>query len=607
MLVVVVMAGLALGYVSAEATARSPAAKVALKRFSSCGELVRFGKRHALEADATGKKRKQQSAPQGLSAPDGAIGQPGGTQEAPAAGAPEFSTTNVQEAGVDEPDVAKTDGKTLFTFAGGYLYALDARAERPRVIGSLKVGEPQEHELLLRGDRALVVSTDYERERTRLAELDVSDPSSMRITDTVRTPGTYVSARLTGQTARVVLSTPPRAEDFEREAAVRKSKLPDWIPYAAIADRETGERVKRKLVPCRAIQRPAVYSGLGMLTVLTVDMDAGLESVSGLGVYSEGDTVYASTKSLYVATERYDDDADEGGLTTVHRFAASEPGQTDYQASGNVLGSLLGQFSLSEHEGKLRAATTYYGNDDKAHSYVTVLAKHKRKLIRIGRTRRLGVDQDIQGVRFIGEAGYVSTYQADDPLHVLNLSNPRAPRVAGELRVYGSSAYLHPVGDDLLVGVGQDYSPRGEPLGAQLSLFDVSDPRRPARLHKYVLSRDSESEVEYEHRAFLYWPPTGLAVLPFERYGNEAAGERRSSGAFGVTIDRRSGIRHAGNVFHRIGEETVSIRRSLVVGDRLFTISGQGVDARDLRTLSGGRFASFPVPDPRGQDGVDAG
>jgi len=313
MLVVVVMAGLALGYVSAEATARSPAAKVALKRFSSCGELVRFGKRHALEADATGKKRKQQSAPQGLSAPDGAIGQPGGTQEAPAAGAPEFSTTNVQEAGVDEPDVAKTDGKTLFTFAGGYLYALDARAERPRVIGSLKVGEPQEHELLLRGDRALVVSTDYERERTRLAELDVSDPSSMRITDTVRTPGTYVSARLTGQTARVVLSTPPRAEDFEREAAVRKSKLPDWIPYAAIADRETGERVKRKLVPCRAIQRPAVYSGLGMLTVLTVDMDAGLESVSGLGVYSEGDTVYASTKSLYVATERYDDDADEGG------------------------------------------------------------------------------------------------------------------------------------------------------------------------------------------------------------------------------------------------------------------------------------------------------
>ena len=49
--------------------------------------------------------------------------------------------------------------------------------------------------------------------------------------------------------------------------------------------------------------------------------------------------------------------------------------------------------------------------------------------------------------------------------------------MAGELKIRGYSAYLHPLAGDLLLGVGQDATERGAILGTQLSLFDVSDIR----------------------------------------------------------------------------------------------------------------------------------
>ena len=82
-------------------------------------------------------------------------------------------------------------------------------------------------------------------------------------------------------------------------------------------------------------------------------------------------------------------------------------------------------------------------------------------------------------MRFIGTTGYVVTFRQIDPLYTLDLTDPTAPRVVGQLELAGYSAYLHPVGDGLLLGVGQDASPQGRPLGTQLSLFDVSDPAHP--------------------------------------------------------------------------------------------------------------------------------
>src|SRR5205823_11883226 len=88
---------------------------------------------------------------------------------APRAAAPEragttvggtsFSTTNNQEPGIEEPDLVKTDGSTIFAVEQGTLYAVVTGAPAPHVAGSLALGSTgYGAQLLLRGTRLLVIS-----------------------------------------------------------------------------------------------------------------------------------------------------------------------------------------------------------------------------------------------------------------------------------------------------------------------------------------------------------------------------------------------------------------------------------------------------------------
>ena len=145
-------------------------------------------------------------------------------------------------------------------------------------------------------------------------------------------------------------------------------------------------------------------------------------------------------------------------------------------------GVLLSQWSLSEWEGALRVASTeqpvwWGGPRTESETTVTTLGQRGDALVRLGRVGGLGKGERVYAVRFIGDVGYVVTFRQVDPLYTLDLSAPSQPVVRGELKIRGYSAYLHPVGDDLLLGIGQDADDDGRVVGAQASLFDVSDLR----------------------------------------------------------------------------------------------------------------------------------
>ena len=252
-------------------------------------------------------------------------------------------------------------------------------------------------------------------------------------------------------------------------------------------------------------------------------------------------------------------------------------------------GELLSQFALSEDRGVLRAASTK-GFGDEAESLVTTLADRDGRLVRLGAVGGLGRGERIYAVRFLGDTGYVVTFRQVDPLYTLDLADPARPVVRGELKIPGYSAYLHPVGDDLLLGVGQNATGAGEVTGLQLSLFDVSDLARPARLAQVDLgSRYSGSEAEWDHHAFLFWPATGLAVLPID--------SEDFSGAAGFTVSRAGGIAALGQIAHAPGGRDAfapPVRRAVVVGDRLFTISELGAKASTLAGLADAGWVAFP-------------
>jgi hypothetical protein len=657
---------------AAKRTTKKRAVSARLASFDNCAELLRYARESAIAYEYLVPVSYPREATLAPGTPQPALASPApAAQEKDTAGsAPgeaDFSGTNNQEANVDEPDIVKTDGKRIFTLGNGRLQAVTVTEGKPAIKGSLELKQDGDaslgygSELLLHGNRLLVLGTRYgystaaadtKARSSSLAyapysssavilEVDVSDLDAMKVTRTLTVDGRYVSGRATGDTARIVVTSPPQPieiqpsdnqADYEakRRAAIAAAPLSTFRPRVAFT--RGGDTKVEGLMPCSRIRHPRQFSGLDTTTVLTIDLDKGLPEVDTDAVLGAGDTVYASTTGLYVASQRYDERFDTTGrpsfptiTTQIHRFAAGERGSTTYRASGSVRGYLLNQFSLSDYKGVLRVATTEepvsFGDaQTESSSTLTVLDESDGRLVPIGRAGGLGKGERIYAVRFVDDVGYVVTFRQVDPLYTLDLSNPRDPKVLGELKILGYSAYLHPVGEDTILGIGQDASEQGRRLGTQLSLFDVSDLRNPRLLRKATVGGSSSSTVEYDHKAFLWWAPKRLAVLPVSIYDQTATTAQEPSpapapskpapaqpfnGVLGYRVSRASGVDLLGRMSDPKDDNgyTGAINRTLVFGGRLVTISDRGVGVGSLDTFAQTGFAAFPPVPPTAEPG----
>ena len=287
-----------------------------------------------------------------------------------------------------------------------------------------------------------------------------------------------------------------------------------------------------------------------MLAILTVDLDRGMYSLDRDGVMAGAQVVYGSAGSLYVASRRYvralelGGEAPEGLKTEIHRFDVTDPTKTVYRATGTVPGFILNNYALSEHNGDLRVASTEEAPwSTPGASRVSVLRQDGARLVQVGAVTGLGEEGErIYGVRFMGERGYIVTFRQTDPLYTLDLSNPTAPRVAGQLKIPGYSAYLHPVGENQLLGIGREGN------AVKTSLFDVSNLAAPTEVTKLLIP-SSTTSVEEEPHAFLYWAPKNLMVMPLQSYdaGIQRRGRRAGGGerADRGRADRRTTARRA--------------------------------------------------------------
>ena len=543
----------------------------------------------AEETDMMADDSAAQSAPAAEAAPSGGDG--------------DFSSTNVQVAGVDEPDIIKTDGNRILAVAQGRLHYVDLSGDQPQYLGSVDlVGESGSgwgQEIFIRGDRAMVFSSSYadwlepvvasdlEGDHviaedimfrgspvSLIQEVDLSNPASMDVVSELRVEGQYLSARSVGDVVWMSMSSYPAqfqfvyprgpAAEAAAEAANKQiaatADLGAWLP-AYRFDGPDGTRAG--LLPeCEQLYTPEQFDGFTVLSVLSFNLAEPLSTGDAASVLADGHTLYGSGQSLYLASSTpvwaepvVDGDsvsvsAPTEWTTVVHKFSVSTDGPARYEATGTVEGHLLNQFSMDEHNGYLRVATTIGEpwDTETSESQVVVLEQQGRRLTEVGKVGNLGLGERIFSVRFAGDTGYVVTFRQVDPLYVLDLSNPVAPSVAGELKIPGFSTYLHPIADGLLIGVGQDADDTGRTRGAKVSLFDVSNPANPTELDVIVFP-DTHSEAEWDHRAFLYWAPEEMVAIPLTRYDYEE-GEETFFGAVALRVNR-DGVAELGRVSHR--------------------------------------------------------
>lgn len=449
--------------------------------------------------------------------------------------------TNVQEAGVDEPDIAKTDGRLIVRLQDRELIVTDVTGERAHELSRTKLPKGIWSEsLLLSGDTVLVLATAENRvlvddlvdrtipafwERSLMLAYDISDAQSPDLTSRTEFEGSFVETRQYDGTVRIVVqsgSNPaldfvqPNRRRIEAEARrenrdiVRESSIEDWLPTV------THQGAQRPLVDCQDVRHPTTDSGLGTLTVVTFDAaDPGQRET--VAVTTSGRLVYSSTDRLYVATpvqQPIDQplwrrpmpaipEAVPPATTEIHAFAL-DGDNTSYVASGAVRGTVRDRWSFDEYGGNLRVATALAKDWQTTDNAVSVLRESGSKLTVVGSVRGIGPREEIQSVRWFDDLAVVVTFRQVDPLYTVDLSNPANPRVLGELKIPGFSSYLHPIGDDRLLGLGTAATKQGSALGPQIATFDIGRLVSPRQLDVLRLDRESELTATYDPHAFTF-------------------------------------------------------------------------------------------------------
>jgi uncharacterized secreted protein with C-terminal beta-propeller domain len=533
-------------------------------------------------------------------AADGAEGAPSTNGDRGDDGPTDYTTTNVQEQGVDEADLVKTDGKFIYIAHGESLKIVKSwPVEQTDMAGEINLGG-QAHSLFLYNDRAVVFSYVYDqRERepdafgrtyfygTRVTTVDVSDRENPRAIESRDIEGWFVQGRMINGQVYIVLNSwlpipqdawnlvwnenlglpemdynaSPSRQRMLRDQARRILRphvhrvlaghdIREILPRQRVNGQEAG-----RLFACSDLYRPSQVAQPGMLTVVQIDLE-GDSAPRATGLLANGWQIYASQDNLYVALSSWwwwwgwGGDTDRS--THIHKFALTDDGPR-YTASGKVEGWLLNQFGMSEYDGHLRVATSdfVWWTSDEGDNQVTVLRESRGRLRQVGKVEGFAPGERIYAVRMMGEKGYIVTFRQTDPLFTVDLSDHTAPRIVGELHIPGFSSYLHPAGPDHLLAVGMDADDEGRIRGVQVQIFDVSDFANPKLAHKHVITTgdwSSWSEALWDHHAFTYH--RGKLSIPIYKYEREGNDWRYFSGLGVFDIDLDEGIKEVGFIDH---------------------------------------------------------
>lgn len=478
---------------------------------------------------------------------------------------PDYSSTNVQVEGVDEPDVIKTDGRYIYTIGGGY--HPEGGWGKLKIFQGYPVSDASHianldieylpYGIFIWNNYAVVISGYFPAyifilspegitqkfyqgnqylpegftDLTKITVIDVSNPTVPRVIYEAFVDGGYTGARLIENTLYLIGYSVVGTIEYDEDDIVilnmpsllrfnelRQSyKILPHIPLLYVKKVKDGnEEYKGRLIECTDCLVPPYPASPYITYILSLNINDLPVHPPAVGIAGIPSIVYASPENIYVSAmiNRFQWDDSESPATVIHKFRIKGSERAHYTATGKVKGYLLNQFSMDENKGYLRVATTsgFFWRDEEEpiQSHIWVLEERARDLSQISSLSGIGKGENLYAVRFIGDIGYVVTFMMTDPLHIIDLRDPFNPKLRGELQVPGFSTYIHPIEDNYLLTIGYENW-----HALQLSIFDVNDLDAPKRLAQEVIPGDwVSSPAIYDHHAFNFFKTKGLLSLP---------------------------------------------------------------------------------------------
>lgn len=458
----------------------------------------------------------------------------------------EFSGTTEQVEGVSEADIVKTDGKYIYTVNDNFLSIFSASGSNSQLLSRTEL-ENEENayvygDMFLKDDRLVILQNSYGYngayscvgdcmasgdDYTSIIIFDISDRKEPKQVAVTRQKGYYNTSRMVGDYVYLV------SECYINTNNIVKEEPDTYVPTVVYNDKTTVLPADR--IYCYNYgEDSASYSVIGSFNY----RDGALcDSASLFGGASQ---IYCSKDNIiftkYNSTELPKEEGSySSAYTDISRLEISG-GKIEYKASGKVEGELENQFFIDEYDGYFRFVTTVtettvtkqkYANTDKEifvydsnpSACLTVLDKDLKLC---GQIKDLAQGERVYSVRFMGDTAYFVTFRRTDPLFSADLSDPKNPKILGELKIPGFSEYMYPYGNGLLLGFGMDADEStGRTNGLKLSMFDISNPADVKEQNKTVLDGYDYSPALYNHKAMLVSSSKNLmGFAAYDRYGN---------------------------------------------------------------------------------------
>lgn len=459
----------------------------------------------------------------------------------------DYSDTNNQVEGVQEADIIKTDGEYIYAAVDGDVYLLRENGGNPEILSKIekKAGteldekdgahEAEEYvnNIYVTETRLVLMkyTVDYSTYEDAVAEdvaiagcyvgqgtytaavYDIADRSHPVLLNELGQSGTLISSRMVGDILYLVYSYYVPGEIDETDPST-------YVPALYLGDAKTE-------VAADDIMLLGEPGAAQYLTVSSIDVGSPAEFLDTQSILGCGSDIYCNSETLVVALTTMEETNDVSkDKTELFRFSLKD-GAVTMESQGSVPGYVLNQFSMDEYNGYFRIVTTenvtHYFNEggiasaeqEKTRNHLFVLDESMNI---VGSIEDLARGESIYSARFMGDTGYFVTYRQVDPLFTVDLSTPSEPKILSELKVPGFSNYLHPFGDGLLLGFGQNSDEEsGEIQGLKLSMFDTSDPAAVAEKHSELLGKKYMwSNAIGNHKAILVDSEKNLIGFPAE-------------------------------------------------------------------------------------------